>query len=256
MNCDEAQRWLPAHLDGELDLARDADVAAHVQSCAACAARLQQQRAWRQLLQDKLPRSTPPPGLEDRIRASLAGSRDSSQATPRIRRFQISSMWLPLSAAAAMAVGFVWGERHVTAQRDGNDLLAAHSFALTHGRLTEVTSTDRHTVKPWLAEHLDFVPPVVDLNANGYPLVGARVDRIDEQPVAALVYQRRKHVITVFVAPAGTATFVSGSARGFYRLAWKTSGFDWVAVSDLAVDDLADFTSKLRNASTAGESSP
>ena len=254
MNCDEVQRWLPAHLDGELDLARDAEVAAHVQSCVACAARLQQQRVLRQLLQDKLPRWTPPASLEGKIRESLAAAHTAPKAPPRVSRFPIASIWLPLSAAAAIAVGFVWGGRHVTAGRIGNELLAAHSFALTHGRLTEVTSTDRHTVKPWLAEHLDFVPPVVDLNANGYPLVGARVDRIDGQPVAALVYQRHKHVITVFVAPAATVAFPSGNARGFHRLAWRAEGFDWVAVSDLAVDDLVDFTAKLRNAPSAGES--
>lgn len=255
MNCDEAQRWMPAHLDGELDLARDAEVTAHVQACVACAARLQQQRAWRETLRTKLPRWTPPAGLEEKIRSSLAAAHEAPKPA-RVHRFPGSAIWLPLSAAAAIALGFVWGERHVTGERVGNELLAAHSFALTHGRLTEVTSTDRHTVKPWLAEHLDFVPPVVDLGASGYPLVGARVDRIDEQPVAALVYQRHKHVITVFVAPSGAVKFAAGNARGFHRIAWVASGFDWAAVSDLASNDLADFTSKLRDAPDAGEAAP
>lgn len=255
MNCDEAQRWMAAHLDGELDLARDAEVAAHVQSCTACAARLQQQSAWRQVLREKLPRWAPPPSLESKVRASLAPANRSPKES-RVRRLPVSFVWLPLSAAAALALGFVWGGQHHASQRVGNELLAAHSFALTHGRLTEVTSTDRHTVKPWLAEHLDFVPPVVDLNASGYPLVGARVDRIDEQPVAALVYQRRKHVVTVFVAPTSTVTFASGNARGFHRVSWSAEGFSWVAVSDLAADELADFTSKLRATSAARETAP
>jgi anti-sigma factor RsiW len=70
------------------------------------------------------------------------------------------------------------------------------------------------------------------------------------------VYQRHKHVITVFVAPAAAMTFPSGNARGFHRLTWRRDGFDWAAVSDLAADDLADFTSKLRDAPTGGEPSP
>lgn len=255
MNCDEAQRWLPAHLDGELDLGRDAEVAAHVRSCSACAARLEQQRAWREVLRDKLPRWSPPASLEGKIRESLGAAHEEPKSS-QVRRFPVSSIWLPLSAAAAIALGFVWGGEHVAAQRIGNELLAAHSFALTHGRLTEVASTDRHTVKPWLAEHLDFVPPVADLSTSGFPLVGGRIDRIEEQPVAVLVYQRRKHVITVFVAPSTALTFPSGTARGFHRIAWSADDFSWVAVSDVAAEELVEFTTQLRKASTATESSP
>jgi anti-sigma factor RsiW len=135
-------------------------------------------------------------------------------------------------------------------QRPGADqllatqLIGSHVRSLMANHLTDVASSDQHTVKPWLDAKLDFAPPVVDLASEGFPLVGGRLDYLDNRPAAALVYQRRKHFINLFVWPVesntakGTETI---SRQGYQLLHWVNSDFNYWAVSDVSVGDLQAF---------------
>ena len=121
------------------------------------------------------------------------------------------------------------------------ELVDAHIRALQPGHLTDVTSTDQHTVKPWFDGKTAFSPPVPDLGAQDFLLVGGRLDVFEGRTVAALVYARRKHFISVFLWPDATQDVeqYAGSMNGYQWISWKHSGLRFCAVSDTNRNDLA-----------------
>ncbi len=248
MDCNETRRWLVAHLDGELDLVHDAGIGAHLQTCAACAEAARRQSVLRGLVREKLPPFAPPPHLATRIRAQLR--EEKMPARPR------QSWWPAWSVAGVLAgfclaalAGYQWGGQRARDAQFGDEIVSSHLRALLADHLTDVASSDRHTVKPWLSGKLDFSPPVADLAADGFPLLGARVERFEGQTVAALVYQRHKHFVTVFVWPATTTLPFTGAHRlGYEMRAWRQADMNFIAVSDIAGSELDDFIGRLRAA--------
>jgi anti-sigma factor RsiW len=123
-------------------------------------------------------------------------------------------------------------------------LIASHVRSLMANHLTDVASSDQHTVKPWLDAKLDFAAPVVDLSGQGFPLIGGRLDYLDNHSVAALVYQRRKHFINLFVWPRKPEDSKSEkmvAREGYHLLHWVDGDFNYWAVSDVSVGDLQSF---------------
>ena len=223
MNCEEATKLMDGYLDGELDPITNQAIEQHLRECAACAQVYKTQGSFVGAIGNAAPYYKAPPGLRERIQTALReetgersapdGARDNqppfsrTQASPRNILSGVSWNWLALAAAivfaAIMASNFVPRMR----RSDGDQflatqLIASHVRSLMASHLTDVTSTDQHTVKPWLDTKLDFAPPVVDLTSEGFPLIGGRLDYLDNRPAAVLVYQRRKHFINLFVWPA------------------------------------------------------
>jgi anti-sigma factor RsiW len=120
-------------------------------------------------------------------------------------------------------------------------LVDAHVRSLQPGHLTDVASTDQHTVKPWFDGKLAFVPPVKDFTDEGFALIGGRLDVLGGQNVAALVYARRKHVINVFVLSTkepDTPIHPPGLRQGYQWRHWRRQGMEYCAISDVADSDL------------------
>jgi anti-sigma factor RsiW len=133
-------------------------------------------------------------------------------------------------------------------QQITNEFVSAHLRSLQAGHLIDVETSDQHTVKPWFNGKLDVAPPVVDLTAEGFTLIGGRLDYIDGEPVASIVYQRRKHVINLFVAQqigeagGGPRTAI---LQGFNVRHWRERGLDYWAISDIAPEELDEFVQKI-----------
>ena len=170
-----------------------------------------------------------------------------SQRLPKRMWWQFSWAWAGVAAALAMAALVVWRLDPGVSRRSQNELLAqevlsSHVRSLMANHLTDVPSSDQHTVKPWFNGKLDFSPPVKDLGAEGFPLVGGRLDYLDDRPVAALVYQRRKHFINLFIWPSDSGSGQKTVMRQGYNLfQWTQSGMSYWAVSDLNSTELQDF---------------
>ena len=190
------------------------------------------------MTQPPLPYFPAPPGLKAEIRAAL-------RRLAR-RRLRAQTLWTAGLAAMLLLGTGAW---MIGAQRRATDaeldrVLDGHLRSLVPGHLFDVASTDQHTVKPWFAGKLDFSPPVVDPAAEGYPLIGGRVDVVDGEQIAALVYSRRSHIINLFVRPAEEGAAVpprEAVRRGYNIVRWTAVGMRYWAVSDLNIGELREF---------------
>jgi anti-sigma factor RsiW len=156
-----------------------------------------------------------------------------------------------VAAAAVLSSAVTWWATSGAGGSRGDpmgELVASHVRSLQVDHLTDIASSDRHAVKPWFAGKLDFTPPVADLAAEGYALRGGRLDYVDGRQVAALAYQRRQHVINLFVWPdAGGDEAARATQRaGFNVVAWRERGLRFALVSDLGEDELRGFAERLR----------
>lgn len=240
MSCNQAP-WLHGYFDGELDAARAAEFEAHLEGCGDCTRALAVQEALRKALGAPDLYAKAPGSLRSRVKAGLP--------TPRSALVPRGPYWRGLAVAASLTLVLVGAWQTVTWRADVADkdvakqVLDAHlrSLQLTH--LTDVASTDRHTVKPWFVGKLDFAPPVADFAAEGFPLVGGRLDVVGGRSVAALVYNRRLHVINLFVWPSEEpdAAPRSGTERGYAWVRWTRGGMSFWAASDVAGSDLDEF---------------
>src|SRR5581483_424721 len=160
------------------------------------------------------------------------------------------------SAAAALIVAVAGGaliartivhNLRAPANAVAEDVVSDHVRSLLADHLFDVRSTDQHTVKPWFLGKLNYAPPVTDLAADGFPLVGGRLDYVSGRNVAALVYQRQKHTINLFVWPSddGSSVAPPSSIRGFQVEHWIRDGMTFWAVSDLNAAELHEFRTRL-----------
>lgn len=240
MICELVTRELDAYVDGELTGAARHQVDSHLESCATCR-RLVGERA----ALGRLVRSAPYYGAPAALRTEVV-----ALAARRQRRSSFRN-WAA-AAVVVLAVGTGLSLlRSTSNQRDAvaDEVVTGHLRSLMADHLVDVRSEDQHTVKPWFLGRLDFAPPVVDLAAIGFPLVGGRVDYLEGRPAAALVYQRRQHTINVFVSPGGdrrTAVTDLASIRGFHVHHWTQGDLSFWAVSDLEDAELAAFVRALR----------
>jgi anti-sigma factor RsiW len=225
--CDEMRLLIQADLDGELDAAATAVLTAHVASCPGCLAAQRELLRLSAALREAAPRHRAPDALRRRIEATLAPA--------AVRRFRRLRPLLSFAAGAALAAGIAVALLPTTGgQGLYAQLLASHIRALQPGHLTDVVSTDQHTVKPWFNGRIDFSPPVRDFAAQGFPLVGGRLDYVGGRAVAVLVYGHGRHMIDVYVWPArGREPSPPASRQGYNFASWSDHGMQFSAVSDV-----------------------
>jgi len=197
----------------------------------------------------------PPNDLAERIHVALQTADKAEEirtasavsAARRLRPRRISWAWTSIAVAAVFIAMVAWQLGRLTSRPSPDDLLAqevlashVRSFMASH--LTDVPSSDQHTVKPWFNGKLDFSPRVKDLSGDGFQLVGGRLDYLENRPVAALVYQRRKHFINLFIWPSPPDSKQKTLMRQGYNLVrWTQGGMAYWAVSDLNWTELQEF---------------
>jgi anti-sigma factor RsiW len=256
VSCKLTQRFVPGYVDGELDLSRTIEMETHLQVCAECARELERLQALRAALQRGSLAYAAPEGLRERIQSSLSVSApvETPGRVKGLNPFQYLR-WAGAFAVLALCAVTAWqllpGLRGRTSdQQLAAEVLTSHVRSLEASHLMDVPSTDQHTVKPWFDGKLDFSPPVEDLASDDFPLVGGRLDYLEGRQVAALVYQRRKHFINVFVWPSAagsSSTQTLEPRQGYNMMRWSRGGFQFWAVSDVNAQDLSDFVRLLQS---------
>jgi anti-sigma factor RsiW len=256
MRCDESEVMLHALIDGELDAGHARDVEAHVAACAGCGEKFSAFRAMHDVMSSAPLKEIAPAHLRSRIEALMAtpASRIVSirQFMQPTRRSFFGGLAMGSALSGALAASLVFTVmRGDQEQTIAEEVVSAHIRSLQAGHLMDVETSDRHTVKPWFNGRVDVAPPVVDLTAESFTLLGGRLDYIDGEPVAAIVYQRRKHVINLFVAQQLAEKNRRPNAKsiqGYNCRHWTQNGLDLWAVSDIVGDELDEFVQKIASA--------
>jgi anti-sigma factor RsiW len=246
MNCSESRLALHAHLDGELDAEKSRAVEEHLAGCAACAAEAAALRALGQKIREHADRPEPSAAFAERLRASLREAAPSARR-PRPLRF---AAYLSLAAAAlflAWLAGFESG-RPSARVRSLDALVALHVRSTDPAIATQVRSSDRHTVNPWFQGRLPFATNARDFAEKGFALDGGRVDSLDGEAAAALVYRHGPHVVTLIVArdAAGDAPPAWSLDAGYRIVTWRAGGLARTVIADVDADALEAFVALLR----------
>jgi anti-sigma factor RsiW len=239
-----------AYLDGELDPANALEVERRLAADPALAAERARIEALRQLIAEKLPREAAPPALLRRIETAIGARPAPARFSARPRS---NPTWQALAASVLVALfvgsGSTWLALGPGADGGTADLLvASHMRALMASQPIDVASSDSHTVKPWFNGKIPESPRVIDLAAEGFPLVGGRIDVIGRVPVPTLVYRTRQHVISLTALPANlaSASAAKSAIAGYNTVTWTDNGLAYWAVSDLNAPELDAFAKAFR----------
>ncbi|PYL32567.1 MAG: anti-sigma factor [Verrucomicrobia bacterium] len=265
MNCEEATKLMDGYLDSELDPITSQKIEQHLRECPKCDQAYKIHGSLIRVIGNATPYYKAPAELREQIQSSLrdaVGAKDKggsgqpgqlSVPRPQGERRPVLSHvpWNWLALAAAIMSGALITAVFLPRMRPPNadqflatQLIASHVRSLMANHLMDVPSSDQHTVKPWLDAKLDFAAPVADLSSQGFPLIGGRLDYLNNHSVAALVYQKRKHFINLFIwptTPEDSTAQTMVEREGYHLVHWSDGDFTYWAVSDVNPSDLQNF---------------
>ena len=265
MNCEEATKLMDGYLDSELDPITSQKIEQHLRECPKCDQAYKIHGSLIRVIGNATPYYKAPAELREQIQSSLrdaVGAKDKggigqpgqlSVPRPQGERRPVLSHvpWNWLALAAAIMSGALITAVFLPRMRPPNadqflatQLIASHVRSLMANHLMDVPSSDQHTVKPWLDAKLDFAAPVADLSSQGFPLIGGRLDYLNNHSVAALVYQKRKHFVNLFIwptTPEDSTAQTMVEREGYHLVHWSDGDFTYWAVSDVNPSDLQNF---------------
>jgi anti-sigma factor RsiW len=256
MRCTECRDVLDAYQDHELMPDEAAAVKAHLAQCPDCAKAYDALLRTSHLLQAGLVHYPAPDVLKARIQAALA-----EETAVRSPAQPSQARWLRLAAAgliiavASSAGTFAAVHRSTDSLAATDEVLASHIRSLMPGHLIDVASNDQHNVKPWFNGRVDLSPQVPGLDTAGFALVGGRLDYLAGHRVAAVVYQRRQHLINVYSWPdqGPTAAPTTTVAHGYNFVRWRRENIEYWVVSDLNVAELSQFVGSFQRGAGSGD---
>lgn len=242
MNCAEIHLFLHAYVDGELDAMRSLEVEQHAKGCPGCAAKLNSLKSLHSALQEAELAYHAPASLRSKVR-QMAGATDEPTGL-HVPNLQWLWKWLAVGATAVAIFTLLLRPTAIPTTADDevlDEVVGSHVRSLMPGHLTDVVSSDQHTVKPWFEGKLDFAPDVKDFTPQEFPLVGGRLDYINGRTVAAMVYRHNKHLINVFIWPSTNANSAGGELskyQGYSVLTFDADNFHYCIVSDMEETEL------------------
>ena len=244
MTCTDIQTAIHGYLDGELDAVRNLEIEQHLQHCAACSQTYKADQTLQRAIKTDSHYYRAPADLRKRIQSSIRQVGKSKLLFPAM-----PWRWLAVAASVAFVVILAWALFPRLHGLDAEQLVAqevvsSHVRSLMVDHVADVMSSDQHTVKPWFTGKLDFSPSVKNLANEGFPLVGGRLDYLENRAVAALVYQRQNHFINVFIWPSSHDTHANTKAlarQGYHLVHWSKAGMTYWVISDLNDTELQEF---------------
>ena len=244
MNCQQAKPLIDAYADGELDATVIVELEKHIHDCPACALAWRNAQTLKKSLKQDALFFAAPTELRHRIKAELRSQVETKPFWNFGNWNWLTGATTGLATACLALLLTVTLNRPSAQQRLTQEIVSSHVRSLMADHELDVISTDQHTVKPWFNGKLDFSPPVKDLAAQEFPLIGGRLDYIGGRSVAALIFHRNKHVINLFIWPANekdSKPVASASIQGYNVIHWTNAGMTFWAASDLNEMELMEF---------------
>jgi anti-sigma factor (TIGR02949 family) len=248
MNCEEADRFLDAYLDGELDPAERAELEQHLAGCAECQQKLDRLRQFREFFTANAPHYPAPPELKGKVLARIEIRRRSA-LTALVRQ-----PWLYAVALLVVSLVLAWLKFFPDLpELIATQAVASYQRAALLERVCDVVSPDPGVVKPWFSGKLDFSPPVV-LPGLNFQMRGGRLDVLNNRKVAAITYKRDKDLITIFAWPGSGNPIPKKdwSMSGDMVCTWNIKGLNFVAVSNMDDRGMDEVVDRIKDA-IAGE---
>jgi anti-sigma factor (TIGR02949 family) len=243
LDCQESQSLMTAYIDGELDAATAIRFAPHLANCKACADAYRNLTALRSAVKTHGIHYSAPEYLRHRIKSALP------RAVQHKKPVKFPWAWINFGVATACSFAFAVTLALYMTVPSAEDMreqevVASHARSLMVEHLSDVVSTDHHTVKPWFSGKLDYSPTVYTFAEQGFTLVGGRMDFLDQQPVAAMAYRHGLHVLNLFVWPDAEhkdTPQAASSRQGYQLVHWSQDGMRYWAISDMNARELSDF---------------
>jgi anti-sigma factor RsiW len=251
LNCGLCHELMHSYLDDELDKAMRFGFTEHLATCDECRQQLEELQLLKTAMKAHAPYYSAPASLTESLRASLQRLEEpaplpSPLSPQKADRWKNLRNWLaPLMSAGVFAAALAL--YIATPSVDDNwadEAVSSHVRSLMGEHLMDVASSDKHTVKPWFTGKLDFSPPVYDFAAQGFPLLGGRLDYLQHQTAAALSYRHDKHIINTFIVPTTEPDSPSHieSRRGYNIVTWRQNHMRFIVVSDMDKGELEAFS--------------
>jgi anti-sigma factor RsiW len=248
MNCEDVDRLLDPYLDSELEPSRQLRLEEHLRSCPACQSLALECQEFQSFFRENAPAYKAPPQLRSNVLAMFR--RESSKQALTF----LHQPWI--YAAAVLAVGLCATTLLVpdSGKELSNQAVGRFAQSLANNHLVDVASSDAQVLKPWFTAKLNFTPPLVDLFASGYTLLGGRTDVIQNRSVATLVYGQAKNVVTLFCWPSNKEQISTGnhSIEGCNVSTWSNADCNYIVVSKMDKRKLDDFVDSLRGRAESG----
>jgi len=244
MNCDQASLLLDSYVDGEfVDVVRVRELEAHLETCPKCRQELDALQKVRKLVREQATYFRAPDQLVLNIEAIGRPELKPAKPTFNWRKLLWPTFAFSGFAVAALVLVIFFINRGQPPSME-SEVIAGYIRSLQANHLYDVVSTDKHTVKPWFQGKVNFAPEVPNLESDGFPLLGGRLDYVNRHPAAALVYRHAKHVINVFVMPGAecSANPTPSSQDGYHIVSWSEHDLQYWAVSDMDTSTLVQFS--------------